>query len=101
MNRMRLRCKCCGYQSQVSFWSDDCSKPYYQICECCGAESGLDDESSRLRKNYRNEWRVAGFTLFDRSIVIDLKQLETNLKRMERFEALLHKRGILEKLKLK
>src|SRR5688572_3476448 len=49
-------CRVCGFDCGEPLWVDDGTTPTYLICPCCGAESGLDDETPEQVRQYRDEW---------------------------------------------
>lgn len=51
-----------GHPCEVCGWPDDdlapdvSGAPTYAICDCCGAESGVDDATPRSVQVYRRSW---------------------------------------------
>lgn len=52
-------CRVCGYDDGDERWGVG-DIPQYAICDCCGAESGVDDYSRRIARRYRDEWIQRG-----------------------------------------
>jgi hypothetical protein len=46
-------------------WVD--GAPEYLICDCCGAESGVDERSTEMARRYRAEWAARGYAWWDRA----------------------------------
>ncbi|MEV8389948.1 MULTISPECIES: hypothetical protein [unclassified Streptomyces] len=52
-------CRVCGYDFEdVPTWVG--IFPQYVICNCCGMESGLEDEDLEKVRNYRAQWVANG-----------------------------------------
>lgn len=47
-------CRVCGWDFGEEPWSG--GAPQYLICDCCGAESGVDDRNERLATRYLRWW---------------------------------------------
>lgn len=56
-------CKICGYQNDVPLRNKN--YPLFEICLCCGAESGCDDSMDLDIKNYRTKWLKNGLIWFE------------------------------------
>ena len=56
-------CRICGFHYYDFFpWGDDGKTPTYDLCLCCGAEFGFDDETQNSIKKYRTQWIKSGKT---------------------------------------
>jgi hypothetical protein len=54
-NSTESLCRICGLDfGSCPSWVE--GVPQYVICECCGMESGLEDESIEKVQNYRGWW---------------------------------------------
>ena len=54
-------CRICGYDlGEAGVRDKKYGYPTYNICHCCGMESGIDDVSQSERIKYRNEWIFEG-----------------------------------------
>ncbi len=47
-------CRVCGWDFGEEPWLD--GAPQYLICDCCGAESGVDDLGEQLAVRYLRWW---------------------------------------------
>ncbi|NEA58978.1 hypothetical protein G3I60_33685 [Streptomyces sp. SID13666] len=48
-------CRICGLtDGKTHIWKD--GEPLYIICECCGMESGIGDETLERVREYRGAW---------------------------------------------
>ena len=52
-------CRICGYDFGVPV-RDEYGFPDYSICNACGAEAGVDDETMEEVQAYRNQWLSKG-----------------------------------------
>jgi len=50
----------CGLPYEEPGWAGEDSGPKYLICECCGAETGVDDIDERTAQRYRAAWLTRG-----------------------------------------
>lgn len=50
-------CRVCGWDHGEPAWAD--GEPLYLICDCCGAESGVDDVDPATVLAYRDLWVAA------------------------------------------
>lgn len=57
-------CRVCGWDLGEPGWNPD---PLYIICECCGAESGVDDIDEESARLYLRSWAASGGPWFDPS----------------------------------
>lgn len=55
-------CRVCGYDPEDLFWEG--SNPTYLICDCCGAEAGVDDLNPKVARRSRSEWLAGGCPWF-------------------------------------
>ncbi len=51
-------CRVCGYDAGEVRWEHDC--PTYDICDCCGSESGYEDMLVEAVRAHRQRWLDAG-----------------------------------------
>lgn len=58
-------CRVCGYDLEEPPWGPDGASPSYLICDCCGAEAGLDDIDRAAATHYRDKWLADGARWFD------------------------------------
>lgn len=62
---VRWPCRVCGYDLEFDVWGgDDNSNCTHDICDCCGAEAGLDDFNLEVVRRYRQEWIAGGHKWF-------------------------------------
>ncbi len=55
------RCQVCGFSMKPLFpWGDDGKSSSFDICPCCLAEFGLDDEELESTRAYRKIWLFEG-----------------------------------------
>lgn len=54
------RCRICGLDLGEPPWGEDEKCAMYIICECCGAESGIQDYSVKSCREYRENWLSRG-----------------------------------------
>lgn len=79
-------CAICGYNGlDEPQWED--GYPTYTICECCGFESGFDDDNMEMTlEEYREEWIEEGTKWFSKekplnwSLEKQLKNINVELK---------------------
>lgn len=58
-------CRVCGLDMGVDAWGGDENLSFtYDICDCCGAEAGVDDFSREVVQRYRREWMKNGCPWF-------------------------------------
>lgn len=53
-------CRICGLDQDEPLWGEDGKCPIYTICECCGAEAGIQDYSLSSCREYRKNWLAKG-----------------------------------------
>lgn len=57
LNRNINTCKVCGYSNSNFFpWGEEGKYPMFEICPCCGIESGYEDISSSSIAINREKW---------------------------------------------
>ncbi|WP_286218766.1 hypothetical protein [Paraoerskovia sediminicola] len=56
-------CRACGWELGEPAWS--CTGPHFVVCDCCGAESGVDDLTPTQARDYRRRWVENGAVWFD------------------------------------
>jgi hypothetical protein len=56
-------CRVCGWDLEEPPWSG--REPRYLICDCCGAESGVDDLGERAARRWLRRWLTQGTPWFD------------------------------------
>lgn len=57
VNRELHSCIICGYYDEEFLpWGLDGEFPLYEICPCCGAESGYEDFTLESTIHYRDKW---------------------------------------------
>ncbi len=49
-------CRVCGYRHSEPQWGEDGKSPNYEICPCCGVESGNEDYTIESIRRYRKSW---------------------------------------------
>ncbi|PNK61163.1 hypothetical protein [Psychrobacter sp. FDAARGOS_221] len=50
-------CRVCGYTNEdFTPWGDDGKYPLFEICPCCGIESGYEDISPESIASNRKKW---------------------------------------------
>lgn len=64
-NRAAL-CRVCAWELDEPGWTMD--GPSHSICDCCGAESGIDDTTPERILAYRRRWTRGGHVWFDPSL---------------------------------
>ncbi|GIJ00039.1 hypothetical protein CLV28_0960 [Sediminihabitans luteus] len=57
------RCRACGWDLGEPPWT--AQGPTRTICDCCGAESGVDDVPVERARDYRRRWIERGAEWFD------------------------------------
>lgn len=60
----RFRCRVCGFRLDEPPWGDDGASPQYDICPCCGCESGYWDCTPEAARMNRQKWLAAGAKWF-------------------------------------
>jgi hypothetical protein len=79
-------CRVCGLWSLYPRWGDDDKSPDYSICECCGVESGLEDDYLEGIREYRQAWLDTGAKWFLPKLKPQNWDLEEQMKNIpERF----------------
>ncbi|MBE7699765.1 hypothetical protein H9623_05500 [Oerskovia sp. Sa1BUA8] len=58
-------CRVCAWYLDEPGWTLD--GPTHTICDCCGAESGIDDTTPERIVSYRRNWTDGGHVWFDPS----------------------------------
>ena len=58
-------CRVCGLYNETPPWGEDGLTPTYEICPCCGVESGNEDFTPESTKLYRDKWINHGAKWFD------------------------------------
>ncbi|RXR25378.1 hypothetical protein EQW78_10250 [Oerskovia turbata] len=56
-------CRVCAWYLDDAGWTLD--GPTHTICDCCGAESGIDDTTPERIIAYRRRWTRGGHVWFD------------------------------------
>ena len=59
-----LFCRICGFEHVEPQWGTDGRCPLYEICPCCGAESGYEDCTALAIHSYRKAWLAKGTPWF-------------------------------------
>jgi len=60
-------CRVCGYNTFPDiFWKEN--HPSYDICPCCGNESGVNDFNLSNIHEYREKWRSLNYQWWDSDI---------------------------------
>ena len=59
-----LFCRICGYEYEEPQWGPDGQCPLYEICPCCGVESGYEDYTPLSAHAYRKVWLTKGTNWF-------------------------------------
>lgn len=54
------RCRICGLDQEEPLLGSNGDSPLYFICDCCGSESGNDDDSVKACRDYRKNWIAKG-----------------------------------------
>ncbi|TGE28012.1 hypothetical protein [Hymenobacter metallicola] len=57
-------CRVCGLDYDYSPWGPNDDEPDYSICECCGAQFGIDDYTVSGAQAYRRQWLSTGSSWF-------------------------------------
>lgn len=57
-------CRVCGLSHEEPGWAGEDSGPKYLICECCAAETGVDDVDEGTTQRYRAAWLARGALWF-------------------------------------
>jgi hypothetical protein len=60
MNDDHLHCRVCGYKYDEPPWGQDGKTPSFDICPCCGAEFGYEDNTPLSARRYRAKWLSSG-----------------------------------------
>ncbi|MEK7510080.1 MAG: hypothetical protein AAB567_00780 [Patescibacteria group bacterium] len=58
-NKKKYICRVCGYRNSDAFY-DESGYPEYEICPCCGAESGYQDCTPESAEINRRRWLQEG-----------------------------------------
>ncbi len=54
-------CRVCGLDMGQDCWGGDENLNFRcDICDCCGAEAGVNDFNTQVVKNYREKWIQGG-----------------------------------------
>ncbi|MBM7569923.1 hypothetical protein [Aquibacillus albus] len=62
---MTYNCVICGYGNLNKAQYNSFGDPTFEICDCCGFESGFDDDDQGYSfATYRDEWLLSGATWF-------------------------------------
>lgn len=75
-------CRVCGWDLGEPGWVDDV--PLYVVCDCCGAETGVDDVPPDALRAYRQSWLSRGAPWFDPDARPPFWDLEAQLSRVVR-----------------
>ena len=77
-------CRVCGFQYDDYYpWGENGQLPTYDICDCCGAEFGYDDDIGACGEpiqTYRSKWINGGAKFFRPSERPENWNLEDQLK---------------------
>lgn len=71
-------CRVCGLHSEDPPWEEGIY-PTYSICDCCGAEFGLEDITVKSTREYREKWIAEGAKWFNPKLKPDNWNLGTQL----------------------
>ncbi|ROS79067.1 hypothetical protein [Cellulomonas sp. PhB143] len=74
-------CRACGWDLGEPGWTE--SGPHYVVCDCCAAESGVDDVSTAHARAYRRRWIEHGAVWFDPAVRPDHWDLYAQLSTLE------------------
>lgn len=61
-----LYCRVCGYKNSEPPWGEDDESPDWDICPCCGVETGYEDVILSTIRLYRERWLADGAKWLDR-----------------------------------
>lgn len=75
-------CRACGWPLESPGWVGDI--PTATICDCCGAESGIDDATPESARAYRRTWVEHGAEWFDPGCRPDTWDLYEHLSALTR-----------------
>lgn len=59
-----FNCRVCGLNQGFEPWENNGERPTHEICNCCGADFGLDDCTAPAVKQYRAKWLSNGAKWF-------------------------------------
>ena len=60
---MMFFCECCGYALKEDPYPEGI--PAYSVCDCCGMQSGRDDNTKASMLRYRDQWIANGAQWFN------------------------------------
>ena len=73
-------CRVCGLDMGSHAWGGDENLSFtYEICDCCGAEAGLNDIDIDAVKRYRKKWIEDGCPWFFAAVKPDGWNLEKQM----------------------
>lgn len=58
MDDISEHCRVCGFDVGEPLWID--GNPTYVICDCCGAEAGVDEVTRKMAVRWRTRWLARG-----------------------------------------
>ena len=61
---VNLFCRICRYEHEEPQWGPDGQCPLFEICPCCGAESGYEDGTAPAIQAYCKAWLAQGAAWF-------------------------------------
>lgn len=79
-NKEEYHCRICGLDQDEPLWGADGKSAKYIICECCGAESGIQDYCLEACREYRKKWLSKGGVWIEPEYMPDNWSLEEQLK---------------------
>jgi len=80
--QQRYVCRVCGYVNKRPFY-DEMDHAEFDICPCCGCESGIEDSTKEGEQNYRKWWIQEGTKWFHPELKPENWNLEEQLRRIE------------------
>jgi hypothetical protein len=76
-------CRVCGHNREFDAWGGDDNLNFsYDICDCCGAEAGVEDFSVEVARRYRKKWIDSGANWFTSSAKTHNWNLEEQLEQI-------------------
>lgn len=76
-------CRVCGYNREFDAWGGDDNLNFsYEICDCCGAEAGVEDFNPVVTRKYRQKWLESGYKWFSPSYKPDNWSLEKQMEQI-------------------
>ena len=79
----RYTCPVCGFSElDQPPWNPHTGAPGFDICPCCGCESGYDDATIQAKEKYRKEWIRQGAIWFEPKLKPDEWDLSEQLRRI-------------------